>query len=226
MIYQTDDLEIGDYLSVNYLRSNEILNSPSIGKLFSFSPAPWKTATEAGVKRLPEDESPVYQVKESNTVTRDTPLYLIEQGKCFYVENVYSLANNETSYILFNASNMTKELRSFPTQWKSSAGEVLITLGVCESYTGGDDITPLNRKAGANSVEVMFNYGGTPVNPVFPAYPTILVGSSSTNQNSGGGSITGQLPIILDTGLIYVFKIENDSGEAIHLYSDIIWFEV
>lgn len=225
MSIQTDHLIYGAYYSMNYLRSTDILRSPSVDNLFSFSLVPFKAATDSDVQSLTDDTSPVFQAKENHEITKDNYEYMIEQGRCSYVENVYPVGNNDTTYIILDASALTKALKAFPTQWQTTAGPVLITLGVCTGYTGGTEITPLNRDTNLDSVEMKFVFGATPTGASFPAYPTILVGSASTNQTSGGGHAAGRLPIILKD-LKYVFKIENNSGEAISLYSDISWFEV
>ena len=156
----------------------------------------------------------------------DNSTYLIQEGCCWYAENVYPILTGTTVDLVLDASGMTKLLRSFPTSWATSSGPVTITLGTCTSYTGGTEITPINRKAGANSREVEMYLGATITGGVFPPYPTILVGSASTQQNSGGGITKGSLPIILDNNTIYVFRITNNSGDDISLYSDIIWFEI
>jgi len=102
-----------------------------------------------------------------------------------------------------------------------------VTLGTCTSYTGGTEITPMNRNSEmANLTELTYVYNTTISGEVMPAYPTVLVGSSSTNQNSGGGGAVGRLPIVLDNDTIYVFRIINESGESIKVYSEIVWFEV
>lgn len=60
----------------------------------------------------------------------------------------------------------------------------------------------------------------------YPAFPTMLIGTKSTNQSGGGGGnpISDEI-IILETGKVYVFKIENLAGEQIYLYHTQIWFE-
>ena len=54
----------------------------------------------------------------------------------------------------------------------------------------------------------------------------LLVGSSATNQNSGGATTKGDLPIILETGIKYVFRVANNSGEEIKFGFRIYWYEV
>lgn len=225
---KTDYLTVGDLYTLDYLRTYGLINSPTVGKLFSFSPVPYvdNSLVKLENKLSKDDDSPVYVVKENNVVARSNYEYLIDKGTCFYVENVYTLASEATAYIVVDSENIEKQFSSFPTAWKTSSGPVLITLGTCVSYSGGDEITPLNRNSKAGiSAEVGYIYNPTLTGEIFPDYPTILVGTESTNQNSGGADIAGRLPILLN-GYNYVFKIENMSGNEIYLYSDIIWFEV
>lgn len=154
--------------------------------------------------------------------------YLTREGKTHYVENVYTLAIGATAYIVLDTKATTKEVVAMPTVWGSSAGCVLVTLGSCESYTDGALIIPINRNFNFNGAQTKYIYNPTPVNTSFPSHPTILIGSSSSNQSSGGGSNMGIKDeiIIIENGINYVFKIQNMSGEQIYLYSKIMWFEV
>jgi hypothetical protein len=116
---------------------------------------------------------------------------------------------------------------ALPTTWATTAGPVIITLGVCDSYTSGTELTPTNRNYAFQTFypsEITVKYDVTPTG-FSPSETEILVGTSATNQNSGGGSVSGTLPIVLETGLKYIFRVNNGSGENISLYAIIDWYE-
>lgn len=150
----------------------------------------------------------------------------IFQGKSYSIETFFSIASGNTTYdIVFDTTNVTNSLVALPTTWNTTAGDVTINLGICTGYTDGTSLTPLNRLYSGSSSAVIFKYDVTPAG--YSAGATnILVGSSSTNQSSGGGTIKGNLPIVLETGIKYVFRISNNSGENIKLGTSINWYEI
>ena len=153
--------------------------------------------------------------------------YILE-GKAFSVETVFTVGSADTEYdIVFDTTSMTRQLISVPTFWSTSAGAVLINLGSCTSYTGGTEIEPLNRNyayASAYPSQTVFKYDITPTG--FAAGRTnLLVGSAATQQSSGGGSYVGVYPIVLETGINYIFRVNNQAGEEIKLFAGIEWVE-
>lgn len=150
-------------------------------------------------------------------------------GNCFTTETVYSVGTGDTAYdIVFDATSVTKTLVALPIAWSTTDGPVIITLGTCTSYTGGTEVTPTNRNyayQATNPAEVVFTYDAATTG--YSAGPMqFLVGVSGSFLNSGGGSIASSLPIILELGVKYVFRVDNQSGDNISLYSDINWYEV
>jgi len=177
------------------------------------------------IKTLIGSPVAIYTENSDRVVSIDQYSFLIQQGKCWYVEQVYPIGIGATVDIILDARGMTKTLTAFPTAWATTSGPVKIYLGIATGYTGGTAITPINRFPGADSREVDVVFNATVTGAVMPTYPTILVGTSATNQSSGGGFTSGRLPIVLNNNTLYVFRIVNESGKAISLYSDLIWFE-
>jgi len=150
----------------------------------------------------------------------------IQSGECFTIEEIFYINDADSEYdIVFDTRNCLHKVTALPTFWHVNTGEVTINLGSCSDYSVGTAIIPTNRNGDIiNPSDIVFKYDVTPVNHV--AGPTnILIGTKSTNQYSGGGSIPGNLPIILKTGIIYVFRISNNAGENIKLYTNISWYE-
>lgn len=155
---------------------------------------------------------------ETSLVTITNEIYLIQQGNVWTLEAcIANIEAGETYYLIFDASNMTKTLRSFPTRWDTSSSLVIISQGVATSYTGGTDITGnvFNRKSGADSREVDIIWNPAVTGGVFPALPNLFTGGEATRQSAGGGGFQGGLPIILDNDTIYCFKIENPTADDI-----------
>lgn len=176
-----------------------------------------------------EPGEPLFVTTEDGerVVAIDQYTYQIQQGNCWYVENVYPIDSTDTTYdIVLDAIGMTKQFSAFPTLWAVSNDYVTISLGTATGISGGTELTPINRLSGASSREVEAYINPTLTGESFPSLDTILVGVSGTPQNSGGGSSFGRLPIVLDNDTIYVFRIKNTSGNDMLLYSDIIWFEI
>ena len=158
----------------------------------------------------------------------------IAKGHGFKIETVVDIATGDTGYkMVFDSRGFTRGAWiSYPTIFGASAGACIVTLGICTDYTGGVEITPRNQNANFQATylaQVKFLYE-TVADPLvltgeILSDTRILVGSASTNQNTGGGAITGNLPIWLEPGLIYVFSMNNKSGEDVDFYIVEDWFE-
>ena len=150
-------------------------------------------------------------------------------GNSFSVESFVSISSGDTEYdIVFDATNCNRTLIAMPTNWFTTAGDVTINLGSCTSYANGTEISATNRNyryAASFSSQIVFKYNVTPT--AYSAGTTnLLVGSAATNQNSGGGGLQGRLPIILETGIIYIFRVANNSGQDIKFAFSIHWYEI
>ena len=153
--------------------------------------------------------------------------FAIDQGFTYSVESVISIATGANTDILFDPSALTtgKSIIAEPTAWNTTAGPVIITLGVCTSSSGGTELTPTNRNYTGDPAEIVFKHGVTPTG--FSASETkLLVGSSSTPLFSGGGALSTGDIIILDPDLIYVFNVDNQSGEDIKIGFNLTWAEM
>ena len=186
--------------------------------------------TQRAILTIEPQLSKALSSSKTGIVTTSFADNAIAEGKGFTIEYVFPIGAADHTYdLVFDTTAFTRgEFISFPTVWATSAGPVVITLGVCDSYTLGTEIVPTNRNhnfKGSYPAEIVFKYDVTPVN--FQAADTkILVGSAATNQDSGGGAISGSLPIWLETGLIYIFRCDNLSGDPISLYLLNSWFEI
>lgn len=153
----------------------------------------------------------------------------IFSGKCFSIESFVSISSGNTDFdIVFDTTGMSRQLVAMPTNWFTTAGDVTINLGSCSSYSGGTEIVPTNRNyefATAYPSQVTFKHDITATGHVAGS-TNLLIGSAATNQNSGGGGLEGRLPIVLETGLKYVFRVANNSGQDIKFSFLIFWYEL
>lgn len=153
----------------------------------------------------------------------------ILRGNGFSLEYVFDVGSGDNAFdLVFDTSAFTRSaLVAYPTIWNVSKGHGIVTLGVCDSYSGGTEVTPTNRNSAFASLwpaQTVFKYDVTPTN--FVAAPTkILVGTEASPVASGGGLKEGKLPIWLSTGLRYVFRFDNRAGDDIVLGTAIYWYE-
>ena len=182
--------------------------------------------TEWGILSLVDNSASAERTAHVMTTYEQNYIFT---GNSLKIETVFAVGSADAEYdISFDTTGMSRQLIALPTTWATTAGPIIITLGVCTSYSSGTEITPTNRNYAFQTSfpsEVTFKYDVTTVE--YAASPTvILVGTSATNQSSGGGSTTGTLPIVLETGLRYIFRVNNGSGEAISLFGNIEWYEL
>jgi len=150
------------------------------------------------------------------------------RGRTYDIEVVESVGNGATVNFVIDPKNMDsdKRLVARPTKWATSTESVIVTLGVCSSYTGGTAITPVNRNyfyQTSNPAKVKIIYNANLTGYVAGS-TQILVGTEGTNQNAGGGSYAGNDIIVLDTSLIYVFSV-SAAPSALNLGVYIGWLE-
>ena len=153
--------------------------------------------------------------------------YVIDNGFFYTVENVITIASAGNADIVIDPLLIPEGVSfiSEPTFWNTTAGPVIITLGVADSYTGGTEITPTNRNYQGDAANTVFKTAVTPTG-FAASQAKLLVGSSSTPQSSGGGSLSGENIILLDPDLIYIFNVDNQSGEEIQIGFRIEWAEI
>lgn len=160
-------------------------------------------------------------------VTSTISDFAIDNGLFYSVEHVVTIASAGDTDILLDPSLLSanKSFIANPTFWNTTAGPVIITLGICSSCTGGTELTPTNRNYQGPLAKTVFKHGVTPTG--FSASDTtLLVGSATTPQFSGGGSLTGGNIIILNPDLVYVFNVDNQAGEEIKVGFRIEWAEI
>lgn len=161
--------------------------------------------------------------------TTDYATDYIFRGKSFGIENLVIIDFGDLTYdIVFDTTGMTRSLVALPTAWYTSAGDVTINLGSCDSYTGGTILPITNRNYAFSSSypsEITFKYDVIPTG--YSAGSTnLMVGSAATNQNSGGGGIKGTLPIVLETNIKYIFRVANNAGVEVKFAFAIFWYEL
>lgn len=141
------------------------------------------------------------------------------KGRAFFVETVFTVAIGNTLDIVIDPRLVSNSMILLPSQWSVNQGYVEISVGVCTGYSGGTKIENLNRdfnKITTNKEKTLISYGAT-VEGFTGGLATIPVGTTSTNQNSGGGGYESRGIIIPDISKIYVYRIPNTTGEELKL---------
>lgn len=135
------------------------------------------------------------------------------RGCAYDIETTFPIASNETVYVVVDPSAITdKRFTVLPTQWEMTQSHSKITLGVCDSASGGTAYTFLNRNYyfGTTKPATTTCYiGATPTNPIDSQTNFMLGGASAKSFNLGGGSSSGGAIKILDSQYVYYFKVEN-----------------
>ena len=150
-------------------------------------------------------------------------------GKFFSVEHVLAVGSGDTTYdIILDTTDVTRLLVAQPPVWMTTAGPVIITRGLCTSYTGGTEVPATNRHYAYQSTytaQTVVKYDVSPTG-YSAGNMQLLIGTASTNQNSGGGSYVGTAPMVFAPGVKHVLRVSNNAGAAISLFCGLSWQEL
>lgn len=154
---------------------------------------------------------------------------LENEGRCFYHRNVYTIADSASLIILLDYSSHTsgsKRIIAIPGFYQVSNDLVTVKVYSGTDYTGGTAINFYSTYPDKGiTFESSVTYGATG-SDLGTLIDTMEVGTSSTNQNAGGGSskegIKINIPANSGNGLIV---ISNESGNSINLTYLQIFYE-
>lgn len=151
----------------------------------------------------------------------------IVRGYGFSLQRVISIGNGSTKYLLVDPSNYTGDsVFGSALDFSTTAGAVYVYISTNHDYSGGDELTTFNRNLTSNNTAATIitenptgtNDGGEPIQ--------YIVGTASTNQNSGGATRVNRSIFILSPAYTYLVKIVNSAGEDINFEIDFTWFEI
>lgn len=151
----------------------------------------------------------------------DQLISLEKQGKCFYHRSVYTVADGATLNFLLDYSTHTsgsQRIIAVPGFYQVSNDLVTVQVYSGTDYSGGTAVTFRSTYPDKGvSLETSVTTGATGTD-LGTLIDTMEVGTSSTNQNAGGGSMTEgiliNIPSDVGSGLLV---ITNDSGNSINI---------
>ena len=157
----------------------------------------------------------------------------VVRGSSFVFEKNFTIANSGTLYILVDYSTYAPTSAQkglvfvYPPDFGTTAGTVVVNVYRGTNYAGGTEFDAINPNTTASKTTsgttLTYRATGSKKGDVVLNY---LVGSSSTNQNSGGGSNTGMQFFIRPNTDKTLVEIVNDSGEEITFHYGQGLFEI
>lgn len=153
------------------------------------------------------------------------------KGNGFTLQRNFSIAATVGTklYILIDYTTYTKDdgfIFVLPPLFSASSGAVLVNIYRGTNYSGGTPIeVPSTNTIIANTLETTITKDptGTILGTSVLEY---LVGSSATNQTSGGSAIISGPPFIRNNTNVTLVEIINNSGEAITFNYSQVFYEI
>ncbi|MCP4394964.1 MAG: hypothetical protein GY804_11965 [Alphaproteobacteria bacterium] len=176
----------------------------------------------------PLTESTLSHSKDGQVVTSYADNYGVK-GNGFTLQRNFAIASGASLYILIDYTTFTKPTGFIfvqPPIFSAGAGEVLVNVYRGSDYSGGSVIEVLSNNTVINNTmetTITENPTGTVLGDSVLEY---LVGSKSTNQNSGGGSISIGPPFIRNNTGKTLVEIVNNSGENTTFNYSQVFFEI
>ncbi len=144
------------------------------------------------------------------------------RGNAFVFEKNFTIASGGTLNILVDYSTYTPTAEQeglifiYPPQFSTTAGAVMVNVYRGTNYSGGTEFDAINPNTTASKTTsgTTFTSGATGSTKGTEVL-NYLVGASSTNQNSGGGSVSGLQYFIRPNTDKTLVEIVNNSGEEI-----------
>ena len=185
----------------------------------------------SGKRSIAVTQEDVLSASKTGVVTTTFENDFGAKGNGFFFQRNFTLAAATGSklYILIDYTTYTNVdglIFVQPPVFSSSSGPVIVDVYRDSDYAGGTAIeVPSNNAVIDNKMETTItqNPTGTTLGTAVLEY---LVGSESTNQNSGGGSSIVGPPFILDNTGKTLVEITNNSGNEITFNYSQVFFEV
>lgn len=226
----TDELEKGQYYTIDRLRSIGLINTPTLMKIFNFVLDTSKTAQDADVNNNgSSDTSPVmrclYMPLSFSGDAQKVTTYLddaIIQGQVFTIRQKITFGSVGTP-VYFGADVSPLEslgLISFVLPFVIDPTEGYIELQIYEDsdFTGGVQIIGSNRNRLSSNTQkgLVYALGAGDIADIgTPLSGPEIFGAAGTNQNAGGGAGASANSLILAYGKKYVFSLICSEAEAV-----------
>lgn len=150
----------------------------------------------------------------------------IVKGNGFQVHRIISIPAGGKK-IVADFTNIDEDfVFTLPLKMGTNEGQVYVSTYKIIDYTGGIPIPPINRNSTSDhTANGLFLDGVTSSDVAGDDLREYIIGTLSTNQNSGGGSGGGVQPKIF-AGDVIMFDIDNKENTPIDLEFNFNWYEI
>ena len=151
----------------------------------------------------------------------------ITRGNGFQFKKRISLTALQVLYFEVDISKHTGVVYSMPLSLSTAGGLVFIDSYNADSSTGGTlmsaplNLDGLSSTVADTTIKTGVTVSGTPTN-----VREYMVGTSSTKQSAGGGTMQSESPKILDNRKPLYFKVENKENTVTILDVGFVWYEL
>lgn len=171
----------------------------------------------------------VLSFSKTGIVATDYAKDAIAAGKGFQIQRIFTISDSAPLYLVLDTTGMVgsgKSLALMPLMLNTAGGNVKVETYPIESYTGGNEIkfARLNSTI-ENFALSKFYSGATPTGEPGDEYREYSIGTLSTHQASGGGSIIPDIPKMFPAGSIITAKCSTVETSDIILDFGLIIFE-
>lgn len=153
----------------------------------------------------------------------------VSKGYGFQIQKRITLTTEQTYYLVLDSTALIalkKRLFILPLLMLTGGGMVFVDTYAIEGYTGGTEVTPLKINGNSDlTPDCIFKKGITPTGDPLTDTREYIVGTLSTNQASGGGSIPPDIAKQFPAGSIIVVKLMNQEAATVYLDFGLIFFE-
>lgn len=150
----------------------------------------------------------------------------IVKGNAFQVHRIFEIPSGGKKLVL-DLTNISDDFTfTLPLRLATNEGQCWVNTYKIDSYTRGDIVPVINRNGtSAHTPNGVFKAGVTSTDVAGDDLRQYIVGTLSTNQNSGGG-IGGSSNIKIFGKDIIMFDVENKENSTIYLELNFNWYEI
>ena len=152
----------------------------------------------------------------------------ISQGLAYQVHRKVLIPGSSTVKIVLDFTDITEgAIFTLPLKFQTSEGQCFIDTYKVLNYSGGVNIPGINRNDQSANIPSGELYSGvTSTDVAGDDLREYIIGTSSTNQNSGGGTSSGVAPKIFSPGEIIMIEIQNQETTSCYVEYNFNWYEV
>jgi hypothetical protein len=152
----------------------------------------------------------------------------VSKGQAFEVRKRITLTTKQVYDVVLDSTALVaanKGLFIDPLSMSTGGGMVFVDTFAVDTYTGGDAIVPLKLNTTKTQVaECVFKKGVT-IGNIISDPREYIVGTLSTNQSSGGGSMPIEVSKQFTPGVKIVARFSNQEDATVYFDFGIVFYE-